>query len=311
MVFGRRSVKLLPALSRLKRFGNYNLILPTQKVLLGDTMIKSTLKVPSSIPQPEYDVTTGKPLVVLDHIHVNSESEIKGMYASGKLARQVLDLAVAMVKPGVTTLEIDAVVHQSIINAGAYPSPLGYLNFPRSVCTSINNVLCHGVPDDRPLEDGDIINIDVTVYLNGFHGDTSRTVCVGDVDQAGQALVNATKESLDSAIAVCGPGVPFSAIGSVVSKFARSGGYSISRDFCGHGIGRQFHQPPYVLHYKNNEPWIMQPGMTFTIEPVLCQGDNGYAKWPDAWTVVSLDGGRSAQFEHTVLIVDDGVKILT
>ncbi|KAH6560183.1 hypothetical protein BASA60_000382 [Batrachochytrium salamandrivorans] len=326
MSLGRRAVRLLPAADRLKRFGNYNLLLPTNDVLLGETLQMSLLQVPVGIQRPEYDFTTGKPLVVLQQPHINSEAEIVGMRAAGKLARQVLADAAAMAVAGISTLDIDAAahftampydsiefvpVHQNIIASGAYPSPLGYLNFPRSVCTSINNVICHGIPDSRILQSGDIINIDVTVYLNGFHGDTSTSILIGEVDDAGRALVAATKEALDAGIAACGPGVPFREIGASISKVARAHGYSVNKDFCGHGIGRQFHQPPFVLHYENHDTEIMEPGMTFTVEPILCQGSGNYIKWPDAWTVVTLDGGRAAQFEHTVLVSDHAVEILT
>eukprot|EP00842_Homolaphlyctis_polyrhiza_P004931 jgi/Hompol1/5439/HPOL_001933-RA len=282
-------------------------------------MRMSSLHVPDTIPRPPYDFETGKPLVKLQAPHVNSPVEIEGMRRAGKLAGRILAGAAAIAKPGITTLEIDKFVHEAIIAENAYPSPLGYLQFPRSVCTSINNVICHGVPDERPLKDGDIINIDVTVRscirsqvsFWQFHGDTSTTVLVGDVDEPGVALVEATKTALHEALKICGPGVPFREIGSLISNFARSKGYSVNRDFCGHGIGRHFHQPPLVMHHENNEPEVMSEGMTFTVEPILCQGNAGYAKWPDAWTVVTQDGGRSAQFEHTVLVVKDGVEVLT
>ncbi|KAI8930198.1 peptidase M24, structural domain-containing protein [Entophlyctis helioformis] len=266
---------------------------------------------PSSIPRPPYDFSTGKPLVTLDATHINSAAEVAGMEAAGRLARSVLASAAASVVPGMTTLDIDRIVHDKVVEGGAYPSPLGYQAFPRSVCTSVNNVICHGIPDERALVDGDIVNIDVTVYLNGFHGDTSCTVLVGDVDEAGKTLVAATQESLDEALSVCGPGVPFSAIGDAVHKVAQAHKFSINKDFCGHGIGRQFHQPPLVLHYPNSAKDVMQVGMTFTVEPILCQGGAEYVRWPDNWTIVTQDGGRSAQFEHTVLVVEDGIRILT
>ncbi|KAJ3280534.1 Methionine aminopeptidase 1D, chloroplastic/mitochondrial [Borealophlyctis nickersoniae] len=163
----------------------------------------------------------------------------------------------------------------------------------------------------RPLENGDIINLDITVYLDGFHGDTSATFLVGDVDPQGRDLVAATKESMDRAIAICGPGVKLNEIGRVISQYAQKMGYTTCREFCGHGIGRQFHEPPLVYHFENNDEMIMEEGMSFTIEPMLCQGKPGIVRWPDNWTVVTEDGGRSAQFEHTILITKDGAEILT
>ncbi|KAF0298797.1 Methionine aminopeptidase 1D, mitochondrial [Amphibalanus amphitrite] len=197
----------------------------------------------------------------------------------------------ARLQPGVTTEEIDRLVHRLTVQHGAYPSPLNYRGFPKSVCTSVNNVACHGIPDDRPLEDGDIINIDVTVFLDGHNGDCSETYPVGQVDQQGLRLIDAARRCRDDAIAICRPGVPFSEIG--------------------HGIGRYFHGPPEIYHCWNSYPGTMQPGMTFTIEPVISQGSREIVLLEDGWTAISGDGSRSAQFEHTVLITEDGVEILT
>jgi methionyl aminopeptidase len=185
------------------------------------------------------------------------------------------------------------------------------MGFPKSICTSVNNVLVHGIPDQRQLQEGDIVNVDVTVYHSGFHGDCSATFLVGSVDEEGKRLVEVTKEALQRAIDVCGPGVPFNMIGKTISILARKEGYTVSKAYCGHGIGRRFHELPLVYHHYNDDPGTMEAGMTFTIEPLLCQGKEGERKWNDGWTVTSKDGGRSAQFEHTVVITEDGARVMT
>ncbi|KAJ1911924.1 hypothetical protein H4219_005783 [Mycoemilia scoparia] len=232
-----------------------------------------------------------------------------------RLSSQILKFAGKnLIYPGITTQEIDSIVHTSIVDdLKAYPSPLNYSGFPNSICTSINNIICHGIPDSRPLADSDIINIDVTLFKDGFHGDTSCTFLVNPdaVDALGKELVEATKEALDIGIRVCGPGVPFREIGNAISEFALINGFSVSEDLTGHGIGRHFHQPPLVFHHENDEPEVMKPGMVFTIEPILCQGESEAFLWPDGWTISTADGGRSAQFEHTVLVTEDGVEVLT
>ena len=179
------------------------------------------------------------------------------------------------------------------------------------MCTSVNEVVCHGIPDDRPLQDGDIVNIDVSVFLDGFHGDTSRTFLVGDVDEEGRAQVAATEHVLRECIAICAPGVPFNTIGAAVSDFADANGYGTVHEFCGHGVGREFHQLPTIYHYKNSAAGTMQEGMVFTIEPMLTVGTRNFTTLSDGWTAVTDDGKRSAQFEHTVLITEDGVRVLT
>ncbi|KAG0076070.1 Methionine aminopeptidase 1D, chloroplastic/mitochondrial [Podila epicladia] len=185
------------------------------------------------------------------------------------------------------------------------------MGFPKSVCTSVSNVIAHGIPDSRPLEDGDIINIDITVYLDGYHGDTSATFLVGNVDKAGKELVERTQESLDEAIAICKPGMPLNQIGKTIQKIADRYGYSVSEQFSGHGIGKEFHCLPLIYHHDNDEEGLMEKGMIFTIEPMFCQGTAIGVQWPDKWTVTTADGGRSAQFEHTILITDDGAERLT
>ncbi|XP_043931472.1 methionine aminopeptidase 1D, mitochondrial isoform X3 [Protopterus annectens] len=212
---------------------------------------------------------------------------------------------------GMTTEEIDYIVHHETIRHNAYPSPLGYGGFPKSVCTSVNNVVCHGIPDSRALQDGDIINIDVTVYYEGYHGDTSETFLVGNVDEGGQKLVEVARRCRDEAIEVCRPGAAFSVIGNTISHIAHSNGFQVCPDFVGHGIGSYFHGHPEVWHHASDSKLLMEEGMAFTIEPVLMEGSPEFKILDDKWTAVSLDNKRSAQFEHTVVITSHGAEILT
>lgn len=216
------------------------------------------------------------------------------------------------IEPGITTNELDATAHEYLCDHGAYPSPLGYRKFPKSICTSKNEVICHGIPDDLPLTDGDIVNLDVTAYLDGVHGDTSATFPVGVVDESSQLLMDRTQEALRRGIAVVAPGRELNAIGRVIEAYANRFGYGVVRDFTGHGIGRDFHTGLVVPHYDDPDlDVIMKPGMVFTIEPMLTAGSIDYDVWPDGWTVVTRDGGRSAQFEHTVVVTDSGVDVLS
>lgn len=241
-----------------------------------------------------------------------TEEEIEKMRVSCRLAREVLDIAGQKVKPGILTDEIDAIVHEEIIKRGAYPSPLNYNKFPKSCCTSINEVICHGIPDTTAMVDGDIINIDITVYYDGYHGDCSETFLVGEVDEKARKLVRVTYECLDKAISICKPGLAVKKIGGVIEQHANRNGFSAVRNFCGHGVNSVFHTTPNVMHFKNNEPaGILKPGVTFTIEPMINEGTQRNITWPDDWTATSLDGKRSAQFEHTLLVTETGVEILT
>ncbi|XP_027360277.1 methionine aminopeptidase 1D, chloroplastic/mitochondrial isoform X2 [Abrus precatorius] len=221
-------------------------------------------QVPKNILRPSY-VKSKSPAGIVSGPEVHDEKGIECMRASGRLAAQVLQYAGTLVKPGVTTDEIDQAVHQMIIDNGAYPSPLGYGGFPKSVCTSVNECICHGIPDSHALEDGDIINIDVTVYLNGCHGDTSATFFCGDVDDEARQLVQVTKECLDKAISICAPGVEFKKIGKTIHDHADEYRYGVVRQFVGHGVGRLFHADPVILHYRNNEGGRMMLNQTFTI----------------------------------------------
>jgi len=274
-------------------------------------IVSPTLQVPGNINRPPYADTKENPPWD-DNYQVHGKQGIEKMRRSGRFAAEVLEMAGQMVKPGVTTDSIDKAVHEMIVQGGAYPSPLGYGGFPKSVCTSINECICHGIPDSRPLQDGDIVNIDVTVFLDGHHGDTSRMFLVGDAatDEA-KNLVRATKEALEASFSICAPGVPFSRIGQEIQKVANSYKMNVVKSFVGHGVGTVFHSSPVILHYPNREPGVMEVNQTFTIEPMLTLGSIKPKIWGDNWTAVTADGSLSAQFEHTLLIVEDGVEILT
>lgn len=249
-----------------------------------------------------------------DHITIKGPAEQDAMRAACRLAARTLKLCGEMIKPGITTESINEFVHQFTIDNNAVPAPLNYHGFPKSVCTSVNEVVCHGIPSrKRVLEDGDIINVDVTPILDGFHGDTSRTYCVGDVSAETRKLVDTTWECLERAIAVVRPGVRIREIGGAIQDHAESFGYGVVREYVGHGIGRVFHEAPQVAHYRAKGPNPrLRAGMTFTIEPMINLG--GYETIldsSDGWTVRTADGSLSAQFEHTILITDDGCEVLT
>jgi methionyl aminopeptidase len=269
------------------------------------------LDVPPHIAPTDY-YRTGDP-VRRDEPMVKSSDVLARMRVAGRVAAEVLDLTGAAVRPRVTTDELDRVAHQAYVERGAYPSTLNYHGYPKSICTSVNEVICHGIPDDRPLEEGDIVNIDVTAYIGGVHGDCSATFCVGEVDGDSRALVEATRECRDLGIAAVRPGRPISVIGQAIETHAHAHGYGVVRVFVGHGIGEQFHISPSVPHYYTPEATatIMQPGMTFTIEPMITMGDWREKMWDNGWTAVTADGRRTAQFEHTVVVTEDGADVLT
>ncbi|OMO56685.1 hypothetical protein CCACVL1_26346 [Corchorus capsularis] len=283
----------------------------SQRKRLRPGKISPRRPVPNHIQRPPYVKTRMAPGIASGP-EVHDLKGIECMRASGRLAAQVLNYAGTLVKPGITTDEIDQAVHQMIIDNGAYPSPLGYGGFPKSVCTSVNECICHGIPDSRPLEDGDIINIDVTVYLNGYHGDTSATFFCGDVDEEARNLVKVTKECLDKAISICRPGVEFKKIGKTIHDHADKFRYGVVRQFVGHGIGRVFHADPVVLHFRNNDGGRMVLNQTFTIEPMLTIGSINSVMWDDNWTVVTKDGSllgvlpSSYGQRITVLSIDGG-----
>ncbi|OXU21017.1 hypothetical protein TSAR_011315 [Trichomalopsis sarcophagae] len=283
-------------------FGRYDIVEPG--------IVSARRSVPSYIPKPVY-ADTGKPQLPPTEPEIKNKDQIECMIHSCMLAKRVLKEIRSVVKPGVTTDFLDEKIHEMIINNGAYPSPLNYRGFPKSVCTSINNVACHGVPDDRTLQDGDIINIDVTVFLNGHHGDCSEMFEVGNVDEEGKKLIEATEVCLQKAISICKPNEKFCNIGKVIEETAGKQGFTVLPAFGGHGIGSYFHGPPDIIHIENDYKGAMKPGMTFTIEPVLSQGKEDVAILEDGWTAVTLDNARAAQVEHTILITDNGCDILT
>ena len=266
--------------------------------------------VPDHIVPTDY-YRTGVP-ARYDEPMVKSPDLIARMRVAGRLAAEVLAVTGAAVAPGVTTEELDYIAHRAYIERGAYPSTLNYHGYPKSICTSVNEVICHGIPDDRPLEDGDIVNIDVTAYLDGVHGDCNATFYAGDVDAESRALVETTRECRALGIAAVRPGRPISDIGTAIETLAHAHGYGVVRTFVGHGIGEQFHSSPSVPHYYTPEAsTIMEPGMTFTIEPMITLGAWREKMWDNGWTAVTADGRRTAQFEHTLVVTGDGVEVLT
>ncbi|XP_008559022.1 methionine aminopeptidase 1 [Microplitis demolitor] len=261
---------------------------------------------PKGIPISEQAVRGSSQIKILD------DEEIEGMRVACKLGREVLDEAAKVCDVGVTTAEIDRVVYEACIERDCYPSPLNYHQFPASCCTSVNEVICHGIPDTRPLQDGDICNVDVTVYHNGFHGDLNETFLVGNVKPEIKKLVQVTYECLSKAIDIVKPGEKYKEIGNIIQKHAQAHGFSVVRSYCGHGIHRLFHTAPSVPHYaKNKAVGVMKAGHCFTIEPMISQGTWRDETWPDHWTAVTADGQWSAQFEQTLLVTDTGCDILT
>jgi len=290
---------------------------------LRPTMLSPRRTMPPSIRRPDYadhiagvsnseqrDRASNNSIRVYGPKELDAEDGLRHACAMG---REVLDVAGKALRVGVTTDEIDRVVHEACIERGVYPSPLNYYNFPKSVCTSVNEVICHGIPDYREVEDGDIVNLDVTVYTKGgYHGDLNETFCVGNVDEDGEKLVKTAFDCLASALALVKPGTLYRDLGSAIHKTAASNGCSVVRTYCGHGIGSLFHTAPNVPHYnKNKAKGIMKKGHVFTVEPMINLGSYQDTTWGDNWTAVTSDGKRSAQFEHTVLVTDTGCEILT
>jgi methionyl aminopeptidase len=266
--------------------------------------------VPASIPRPEYvDRPAPAPFTGSE---VKDSETIERIRVACRLAAQARDLVGEHVAPGVTTDELDRVGHEFLCDHGAYPSTLGYKGFPKSLCTSVNEVVCHGIPDARVIEDGDIVNIDITAYLDGVHGDTNATFLAGDVPEETRLLVDRTREALDRAIKAVRPGRRVNVIGRVIESYAKRFDYGVVRDFTGHGVGQSFHTKPTVWHYDEPRATVLiQPGMTFTVEPMLTLGGYAWDMWEDGWTVVTKDKSWVAQWEHTVHITDDGPEILT
>ncbi|QBI53735.1 type I methionyl aminopeptidase [Streptomonospora litoralis] len=266
--------------------------------------------VPSAVARPEY---VGKKRPVEGVLgDVQTPETIEAMRLAGRIAAQALREVGEHVAPGVTTDELDRVGHEFLCDHGAYPSTLGYKGYPKSLCSSLNEVICHGIPDDTVISEGDIVNIDITAYIGGVHGDTNATFLAGDVDEESRLLVERTREATARAVKACRPGRQLNVVGRVIESYAKRFGYGVVRDFTGHGVGPEFHSGLVVPHYDDpRATTVMEPGMTFTVEPMITLGTIDYEVWDDGWTAVTADRKRTAQFEHTLLITDEGAEILT
>ncbi|MFP5417061.1 MAG: type I methionyl aminopeptidase [Actinomycetes bacterium] len=266
--------------------------------------------VPASIPRPHY-VDRAAPETYTGS-HVQAPETIELMRESSRIASDAMYEAAKGIAPGVTTDALDAIAHEYMLDHGAYPSALGYRSFPKSICTSVNEVICHGIPDTRPLEEGDLVKIDVTAFKNGVHGDNCGTFACGELPEDSRLLMERTREALHRAIRAVRPGRETNVIGRVIEAYAKRFGYGVVREYTGHGVHSAFHSGLIILHYDNTAYRdVMEPGMTFTIEPMLTLGDPSSHVWEDDWTVVTNDGSRCAQWEHTVVVTETGAEILT
>ncbi len=273
--------------------------------------VSPVLPVPTSIPRPEYVGKAGP--AKFTGSEVKSTETVEKIRIASKIAAQAVVEVGKHVEPGVTTDQLDRVGHEFMLDHRAYPSTLGYRGFPKSLCSSLNEVICHGIPDSTVVQDGDIINIDITAYINGVHGDTNYTFLCGDVDEESRLLVERTRESLARAIRAVAPGREINVIGRTIQSYAKRFGYGVVRDFTGHGVGEAFHTGLIIPHYDAAPAYdtVMETGMVFTIEPMLTLGSIDWDMWDDDWTVVTKDRKRSAQFEHTLLVTESGAEILT
>ena len=310
--FGRRAAAqvkraVIPACNLLKNTREFG---SSSRGPVVQATVSPALPVAEGVECPPY-VTGGRYTVMEDIVTPLNPEELTRMRVACRVAADVLDLAGELVEPGVTAETIDNFIHEELIKRHAYPSPLGYMDFPRSSCISVNEVVCHGIPDSRPIQDGDLVKIDVSCYINGFHGDNCRTFEAGTVDPAGKRLNQVTKESLEASIEVCKPGALISDIGECISNIASEHSFGVVREYSGHGLGRQFHMLPFILHYPIDTNIRMQEGWIFTIEPMITEGSASTDKKDDGWTVVCSDGLRCAQYEHTILITSDGAEVLT
>ncbi|MFT0847996.1 type I methionyl aminopeptidase [Actinomycetaceae bacterium L2_0104] len=268
-------------------------------------------QVPSSIERPEYLFHDGPEVVTASDVK-NAET-IERIRIASRIAADAMYEAGQAVAPGVRTDELDRIAHEYMCDHGAYPSCLDYMGFPKSICTSINEVICHGIPDSTLLQDGDIVNLDVTAYIHGVHGDTNAMFTVGDVDEESLLLIDRTKNAMMRGIKAVKPGRQINVIGRVIESYAKRFQYGVVEDFTGHGVGEAFHSGLIVPHYDTAPRYdtIMEPGMVFTIEPMLTLGDIAWEQWDDGWTVVTKDRSRTAQWEHTLVVTEDGAEILT
>lgn len=246
-------------------------------------------------------------------VSIKTAEEITKMRVAGRLAAEVLEMIEPQVQAGITTSELDKICHDYIVNEqDAIPAPLNYHGYPKSVCTSVNHVVCHGIPNEKRLKNGDIVNIDITVIKDEYHGDTSKMFFIGEPSVLAQRLVRVTYECLDTGIKMVKPGIHLGDIGHAIQQYAESHNYSVVREYCGHGIGKLFHEEPQVLHYgAAGTGIVLEPGMTFTIEPMINVGKRHVKLMKDGWTVVTKDRALSAQWEHTILVTDDGYEVLT
>ncbi|GAA1834805.1 type I methionyl aminopeptidase [Agromyces salentinus] len=266
--------------------------------------------VPDSIARPEY-VGRAAPAAYTAGDRYTPD-EVERVRAAGRIAAQAIAAAASAIRPGVTTDELDRIAHEFVVGHGAYPSTLGYRGYPKSSCTSVNEVICHGIPDDTVLADGDLVNIDVTAYLDGYHGDLNHTFLVGDASEEASLLVERTREALARGIRAVAPGRQVNVIGRAIEAYAKRFGYGVVRDYTGHGVGRAFHTGLIIPHYDAPQfDTVMEPGMIFTIEPMLTLGSVEWDLWADDWTVVTRDRSLTAQFEHTLVVTERGAEILT
>ncbi|WP_285043316.1 type I methionyl aminopeptidase [Plantibacter sp. LMC-P-059a] len=267
--------------------------------------------VPATIARPEYVGRTAP--AADDRGDLYTPEEIERIRVAGTIAADAIQAVGAAVRPGVTTDELDAIGHAFVIGAGAYPSTLGYRGYPKSICSSVNEVICHGIPDDTALRDGDLVNIDITAYLDGVHGDSNVTFLVGDATEETRLLVERTREALNRGIKAVAPGRQINVIGRAIESYAKRFGYGVVRDFTGHGVGRSFHSGLIVPHYDAAPQYdtVMEVGMVFTIEPMLTVGAQEWEQWDDDWTVTTRDRSLTAQFEHTLVVTERGAEVLT
>ena len=281
-----------------------------QSSLLVPGTLSPPRAVPAAIPRPEYVGKKGP--APYTGPEVQDAETVERMRTAGRIAARAMAAAAEHIAPGVTTDELDRVAHEYLCDHGAYPSTLGYRGFPKSLCTSVNEVICHGIPDSTVLHDGDIVNLDVTAFIGGVHGDNNATYLVGDVDEASRLLVERTREALNRAIKAVRPGRQVNVIGRVIQSYAKRFGYGVVRDFTGHGVNTAFHSGLIIPHFDDpRATTVMRPGMTFTIEPMLTLGTYEHDMWDDGWTVVTKDRKRTAQFEHTLVVTESGADILT
>jgi len=273
--------------------------------------VSPVLPVPASVVRPEYVGRPGPREYTGNDIYTPEQIEL--IRESGRIAAQAIEAVGAAIRPGITTNELDVIAHDFIVGHGAYPSTVGYRGFPKSVCTSINEVICHGIPDDTVLEDGDIINLDITAFKNGVHGDLNKTFIVGTASPEATALVERTQEALARGIKAVAPGRQINVIGRAIESYAQRFGYGVVRDFTGHGVGTAFHSGLIIPHYDAAPRFdtVTEVGMVFTIEPMLTLGSIAWDQWDDDWTVTTKDKSLSAQFEHTLVVTERGADILT